>query len=71
MKNDPINYTHMRLRVLASHDNKIESLKDNINLESNIRIFKNDIVRIAIAEFLENNSDVSKFKETLEKHNYI
>lgn len=71
MENESINYKHVRLRVLPSHDNKMESLKNSVNSESNIRIFKNDIVRIAIAEFLENNSDVDKFKKTLEKHDYI
>ena len=57
MENESINYKHVRLRVLPSHDNKMESLKNSVNSESNIRIFKNDIVRIAIAEFLENNSE--------------
>ncbi|MCL2157734.1 MAG: hypothetical protein FWH54_06910 [Methanobrevibacter sp.] len=64
-------YTHIRLRVLPSHDRKIQALKDNINSEFNIVIFKNDIVRIAISEFLENNQDMTSFKKTLEKNDYI
>jgi ribosomal protein L10 len=65
------NYLNMRLRILPSHDRKITDLKNNLNSEYELTIFKNDIVRIAIAEFLETNQDLDKFKETLEKHNYI
>jgi hypothetical protein len=71
MKNIANDYKHMRLRVLPSHNKKLEALKDNINSEYKIAVFKNDMVRIAIVEFLKNNPDVSTLKETLEKHNYI
>jgi len=67
-KND---YNHVRLRILPSHNKKLEALKDSVNSEYNIAIFKNDIMRIALAKFLEKNSDIFKFKKTLKKHNYI
>ena len=64
-------YLQMIIRVLPSQNTKIEGLKKHIQSEYELTIFKNDIVRIAIAEFLETNQDLDKFKETLEKHNYI
>jgi uncharacterized protein YpuA (DUF1002 family) len=71
MKNNNIDYNHVRLRILPSQNNKLQVLKDNVKSEYNIAIFKNDIMRIALAQFLEKNSDITKFKETLEKHNYL
>jgi len=71
MTQNGIDYTHVRLRILPSHNKKLQALKEQVNSEYDIAIFKNDIVKIAIAEFLERNLDVSKFKETLEIHNYI
>jgi len=71
MKKTNKKYSQFKIRLLPSHNIKIEELQDNINSEYEITIFKNDIVRIAISEFLESNPDVNKFKETLKKHDYI
>jgi|GEM_PF-2315364 len=71
MKKKKNNYLQFHLKILPSHNEQIERLKTNFNSESDILIFKNDIVRIAVTEFLETNQNLDKFKETLEKHNYI
>jgi len=71
MTKTKINYINVRLRVLPSQNKKLQALKDCVNSEYNIAIFKNDIVRIAISEFLLNNPDITSFKKTLQYHGYI
>ena len=71
MKKTNKKYTQIKIRVLPSHKQRIDKLQKSINSEYDFPIFKNDIIRLAIAEFLNNNPDTNTFKSTLEKHNYI